>query len=205
MKYELEEVKVLFWQKPLSGNLFGHFTCPVLNPATAQRYISTTNVHNMVCERCYQFAWRNPEGMRPRAHEARQLFHIQNIKPEHCEGYSRNITQSGNMLVVFAVFCDPDWKWLSTQCDKRWRVSHPEYVCTNVHCGTTYGLLQANSRGELVCESCYCYDRAINGGVRGSGQLIAPTVPIKQDPDHPKHVDRKCEDLNCPKVAPSDK
>jgi len=150
-------------------------------------------------------AWRNLGELRPRAHEARRLFHIQNTKPEHCEGCNRNTTQSGNKLIVFAIFCDPGWKWLCPQCDKRWCVSHPEYVCTNVHCGAAWGLLKANSRGELVCESCYGYDRATNGGVRGSGQLVAPTVPIKQDPDHPKPVDRKCENINCPKVAPSDK
>jgi hypothetical protein len=40
--------------------------------------------------------------------------------------------------------------------------------------------------------------------VRGSGQLAAPTVPRDQEPDHPKPADRRCENLNCPNVAPKD-
>jgi hypothetical protein len=41
--------------------------------------------------------------------------------------------------------------------------------------------------------------------VRGSAQLVAPTVPLKQEPDHPKPADRRCENENCTRVAPSDK
>jgi hypothetical protein len=69
-------------------------------------------VDNMLRAPCYQFAWRNPGEVRPPAHEGRRLFHVQNTKPEHCEDCNRDTTQNGHPLTLFAVFCDPTWKWL---------------------------------------------------------------------------------------------
>jgi hypothetical protein len=58
-------------------------------------------------------------------------------------------------------------------------------------------------RGELVCESCYRYNKD-TGAARGLGGMAAPTVPQNQEPDYPWPADRVCENVTCLNVATVD-